>query len=54
MRTEILSIFKYLDTSQKSRRRKGQEEMKEEAKERGVGKEEDNGTEIWNKGIKQS
>jgi hypothetical protein len=46
MRTEVLSIFKYLDTLQNRRRRKGEEEMKEEARERGGGKEEENGTEI--------
>lgn len=46
MRTEVLSIFKYLDTLQKNRRRKGEEEMKEEARERGEDKEEENGTEI--------
>ena len=55
MRTEALSIFKYLDTLQKNRRRrKGEEEMKEEAREWGGDKEEENGTEIWKKGIKQS
>lgn len=46
MRTEVLSIFKYLDTLQKNRRRKGEEEMKEEAREWGEDKEEENGTEI--------